>query len=91
MLAPMYRSSKAFQKNMFGATEVVSMGLASNVEVFAVQDKEFGLLVGLVFNGADDDQRLSITPQDALLLAEMLETESREATMDMASARKQRT
>jgi hypothetical protein len=47
--------------------------------------------VGLVFNGADDDQRLSITPQDALLLAEMLETESREATMDMASARKQRT
>ncbi len=74
---------------MFGATGLVSRGRAANVEVFAVQDKEFGPLVGPVFNGADDDQRLSIRPQDALLLAEILETKSREATLELASARKQ--
>jgi hypothetical protein len=81
MLAPMYRSSKSFHKNMFSAAEVASVGVASNVEVFALQDQEFGQLVGLVFKGADSDLRLSITLVDALLLAQMLETEAREASL----------
>jgi hypothetical protein len=79
MVSPMYRSSKSFHRNMFWAKDVTSMGVVSNVEVFAVQDNEFGSLVGLVFNGADYDQRLSITPKDALFLAEMLEKEAKDA------------
>lgn len=79
MVSPMYRNSKSFQKNMFTAKEVTSIGIASNVEVFAVDDEEFGSLVGLVFSGADDDQWLRITPKDALFLAEMLEKEAKDA------------
>jgi hypothetical protein len=79
MVSPMYKSSKSFHKNMFWAEDVTSVGVVSNVEVFAVDDKEFGSLVGLVFNGADCDQRLSITPKDALFLAEMLEEDAKDA------------
>lgn len=80
MVGPMYRRSKTFHKNMFYADDVTSVGVVSNIEVFAVHDKELGPLIGLVFSSADDDLRLSITQTDALLLANMLETEAGDAT-----------
>jgi hypothetical protein len=70
MLGPMYRGSKTFHKNMFYADDVTSMGVVSNIEVFDVNDKEFGHLVGLVFTSTDEDLRLSITQKDALVLAD---------------------
>ena len=80
MAAPMYRGSKTFHKNMFYANDVTSVGVVSNIEVFDVNDKELGHLVGLVFCNADDDLRLSITKEDAVFLADMLETEARNAS-----------
>jgi len=79
MLSPMYQRSKAFHKNMFNANDVASLGVVAQIEVFAVDDIAFGPLAGLVFNGAGGDLRLSITPGDALLLAQMLETAANDA------------
>jgi hypothetical protein len=79
MVSPMYQRSKAFHKNMFSANDVASMGVVAQIEVFAVDDTEFGPLVGLVFNGSGGDLRLSITPDDARLLALMMETAAHDA------------
>lgn len=77
MVAPMYRGSKTFHQNMFYANDVSSVGAVSNIEVFDVNDKEFGHLVGLVFSGADEALRMSITQDDAVHLADMLEADAR--------------
>lgn len=84
---PIYRNSKMFHRNMFHTRDVTSMGLVANVEVFFVKDKELGTLVGLVFKGGDDDQRMSITPTEALHLAEMLESEANEASLAKRSGK----
>jgi len=78
---PIYRNSKMFHRNMFHTKDVTSMGLVANIEVFFVEDKELGKLVGLVFKGGDDDERMSITPTEAVHLAEMLEAEASEASL----------
>jgi hypothetical protein len=80
MLSPMYKSSKSFHKNMFGASEVQSQGGVGVAEVFVVTDKSLGKMVGLVFKGGDEDQRMSITSSDALLLAQWLEAEAAQAS-----------
>ena len=49
------------------------------MEVFAVDDKELGPLVGIVLKGGNDDLRLSIARSDALALAGMLDTNARDA------------
>ena len=79
VLAPMYKKSKTYHKNMFQTADVTSLGSVASMEVFALDDKEFGPLVGLVISGSDDDQRLSITSDDARLLAQMLETAAHDA------------
>ncbi len=79
VLAPMYKKSKTYHKNMFQTADVTSLGSVASMEVFALDDHEFGPLVGLVISGSDDDQRLSITPDDARLLAQMLETAAHDA------------
>ena len=79
MVSPMYQRSKAFHKNMFSANDVTSLGVVAQIEVFAVDDRAFGHLAGLVFNGAGGDLRLSITPADARLIAQMLETAANDA------------
>lgn len=78
-LAPMYKKSQTFHKNMFQTVNVTSVGAVPSMEVFALDDKAFGPLVGLVISGSDDDQRLSITSDDARLLAQMLETAAHDA------------
>lgn len=79
VLSHMYKKSKTFHKNMFAADDVMSMGVVANIEVFVVRDKNYGGLVGLVINGADEDLRLNISQKDALFLADMLEAQAREA------------
>ncbi len=79
VLAPMYKKSKTYHKNMFQTADVTSLGSVASMEVFALDDHEFGPLVGLVISGSDDDQRLSITSDDARLLAQMLETAAHDA------------
>lgn len=88
VLNPIYRNSKMFHRNMFGTKDITSVGRVANVEVLFVKDKELGKLVGLVFRGGDDDQRMSITPTDAGYLAEMLETEAVEASSGKAGGKK---
>ena len=83
VLAPKYKKSKTYHKNMFQTAGVTSLGSVASMEVFALDDKEFGPLVGLVISGSDDDQRISLLRSDALLLAQMLETAAHAA---MASA-----
>ena len=74
VLAPMYKKSKTYHKNMFQTADITSLGSVASIEVFALDDEAFGPLVGLVISGADDDQRISLLRSDALLLAQMLET-----------------
>lgn len=84
MLSPKYQKSKSYHKNMFHAADVTSLGVVAHIEVFALDDQEFGPLVGLVMNGGGENFRLSIHPPDALFLAQMLETA---ASAAMAQAR----
>ena len=79
LLIPVYQGSKTFHKNMFYAKDVTSTGSVSSMEVFAVDDKELGPLVGIVLKGGNDDLRLSIARSDALALAGMLDTNARDA------------
>lgn len=79
VLAPLYKQSKTYHKNMFQTAGVTSLGGMASLEVFALDDNAFGPLVGLVISGSDDDQRLSITSDDARLLAQMLETAAHDA------------
>ncbi len=88
MVAPMYRGSKTSHKSMFYANDVSIVGMVSNIEVFDVQDKEFGHLVGLTFGAADEVLRMSITQEDAVYLADMLEADARSATGVNESTRK---
>lgn len=80
MVAPMYRQSKTFRKNLFYANDVSSVGVVSSIEVFVVDDKELGHVVGLAFDSADEVLRMSMAREDAVHLADMLEADARSAT-----------
>lgn len=80
MGAPMYRASKTFKKNMFYANDVSSVGVVSNIEVFDIDDKELGHLVGISFGSAEACFGMSITHEDAVHLADMLEADAKSVT-----------
>jgi hypothetical protein len=59
-----------------GGNSLTSMGAVSDIEVFAVNDKELGSLVRLEFKSGTDNYQLSLSPTAAGCLAEMLEAEA---------------
>lgn len=55
---------------------LISMGVVSDIEVIAVNDKELGSLIRLEFKSGTDNYQLSLDPSAAGSLVEMLEAEA---------------